>query len=165
MAAGCGPLSGREGPRSQGVVSNPPVQIMWPKFKARRLSQCPTAISGLGPKRSAYELMENLGHGNFGTVWTSRLGGHELAVKVFKEAKIATNWPRAWEASIAERLDHPNVVRLLDCVKDGTKCLLVYERAGCSLASCLLKEFPGSHQPPTTGFVAKVRMGGRNLHC
>ena len=89
-------------------------------------------------------------------MWASRLGGHELAVKVFKESMWAD---AVFEASIAERLDHPNVVRLLDCVADGKVCYLVYERAGCSLASCLRGEFPSGTSAPITGFVAIAMKG------
>ena len=100
--------------------------------------------------------MGKLGGGAHGTVWASRLGGHEFAIKVSNEGSHDS---AAFEASIAERLDHPNVVRLLDCVADGKRSLLVYERAGYSLASCLCKEFPKGQQPPTTGFAAKVMRG------
>ena len=60
--------------------------------------------------------------GSHGTVWASHLGGHELAIKVLKEPK---HLDALFEASIAERLEHPNVVRLLDCVADVRKSLLV----------------------------------------
>ena len=143
---------------SQQAEAAEPVPVSWPKFKARRLLMGSRGIAGLGPQKSAYPLNEKLGAGQFGTVWASRLGGHELAVKVYKEASFAD---AVFEASLAERLDHPNVVRLLDCCLDGKVCYLVYERAGVSLASCLCQEFPQSvpGHPPTTGFVASAMRG------
>ena len=87
----------------------------------------------------------------YGSVWASSLGGHELAVKKFKESY---HHDAIFEASMAERLDHPSVVRLLDCVADGKVCYLVYERAGCSLASYLREELPSGTSVPITGFVA-----------
>ena len=133
------------------VQAPPSVQITWPRFKARRLFD--SACSGVGPGKSAYKLGEKLGQGTFGTVWASRLGGHDLAVKVFKEGCVDD---ALCEASLAERLEHPNVVRLLDCVTDGRKSLLIYERAHCSLSCWIRREFPMGRTIPATGFVAMV---------
>ena len=101
---------------SQQAEAAEPAPVSWPRFKARRLLMGSRGIAGLGPQKSAYPLNAKLGAGQFGTVWASRLGGHELVVKVYKEASFAD---AAFEASLAERLDHPNVVRLLDCCLDG----------------------------------------------
>ena len=146
------PASSSQGPASShGGDPEPPVEVTWPRFKARRLSLGPKGIAGLGPKRSAYVFGAKLGQGAHGSVWASSLGGHELAVKVFKEDA----WADAlFEASLAERLEHPNVVRLLDCVADVSKSFLVYERAEGSLHSRLKVEFPPPTTTPTTGFVA-----------
>ena len=88
--------------------------------------------------------------------------GKEPMAACGPRAWAAMNWQfkeEAWadalfEASLAERMEHPNIVRLLDCVADGKKSFLVYERAGGSLASCLRVEFPLPTTEPTTGFVA-----------
>ena len=125
--------------------------VQWPRFKARRLFAAP-GCSGVGPGKSAYRLGDFLGHGGFATVWASSLGGHDLAVKVFKEDRFED---AAYEASLAEGLQHPNLVRLLDCAMDGKKSMLVYERAECHLAGFCRKSFHNK-VIPATGFVAKV---------
>ena len=60
-----------------------------------------------------------------------------------------------YEATIAERLNHPNVVRLLDAVSvDGGVLYLVYERAHHSLEHKLKASAKDGLELPITGFVA-----------
>ena len=52
------PVSDKDPASSQSADREQPVQVIWPRFKARRLSLGPKGVAGLGPKRSAYKFGE-----------------------------------------------------------------------------------------------------------
>ena len=97
---------------SQSAEVAPCVEISWPKFKVRRLVATHAGFDAIGPNPSAYKLMEKLGAGRYGSVWASRLGGHELAIKVFKCGKEKR---AVYEASIAGGLAHPKCGSIVGC--------------------------------------------------
>ena len=79
-----------------------------------------------------YLLKQPIGRGAFGEVWlaVTRAGGTPLAVKLLKtelarDPVVVTRFLR--ERGILLRLDHPNVVRVVDLVVEGDKLGIVME--------------------------------------
>ena len=60
-----------------------------------------------------YELETELGRGATGVVWRARsAGGETVAVKVAPDGRT--------QATLLQRLDHPNIVRVIEVVDDTT---------------------------------------------
>ena len=94
---------------------------------------------------SRFELQEKLGAGGMGTVYRAldRETGSPVAIKVLS-AKLAENpklhYRLVQEFRSASKLDHPNIVRALDLVVDGSTAYLVMEYVeGDSLGGLIAK--------------------------
>uniref|UniRef100_A0A7I5EBE5 non-specific serine/threonine protein kinase n=1 Tax=Haemonchus contortus TaxID=6289 RepID=A0A7I5EBE5_HAECO len=88
----------------------------------------------LGKRIGFYRLGKELGAGNFSKV---KLGIHVLtkekvAVKIMDRTKMDTKAQRLLEREIKamERMHHPNIIRLFECVETLTRTHLVLEYAG-----------------------------------
>ncbi|ETV93745.1 CMGC/CDK protein kinase, variant 1 [Aphanomyces invadans] len=88
-----------------------------------------------------YELLERLGHGNFGEVYRIReiATGHVFALKRIRTgsdaSKMETIPPAAFnEIQAMYHLDHPNVVHLVDVIPEGASVGLVLEYMETDLA-------------------------------
>ena len=94
--------------------------------KARISSQVSqTTIGG-------YTILEKIGDGGMGTVYKGHnpLTNKYVAVKVVTKGVLSNEVLRmrfAQECQVARRLDHPNIVRVLDFGLEGTKPFLVME--------------------------------------
>ncbi len=84
------------------------------------------------PDIKQYEIVEKLGQGNFGTVYKARhrFLGHYVAIKVLNPERCENRRDREAlinEAKLlAERLDHENIVRVLDAGEmDDGQCYVV----------------------------------------
>jgi eukaryotic-like serine/threonine-protein kinase len=80
-----------------------------------------------------YDLGERIGAGGMGDVFaaTDRRSGEHVAVKLIRASLLSDRSARrrfAAEASVAERIDDPNVVRVLDHGDDHGQPFLVMER-------------------------------------
>jgi serine/threonine-protein kinase len=80
-----------------------------------------------------YELGERIGSGGMGDVFaaTDRRSGDPVAIKLIRASLLSDRSTRrrfASEASLAERVDDPNVVRVLDHGDDRGQPFLVMER-------------------------------------
>src|SRR5687767_15065467 len=93
----------------------------------------PTAVFKRGPIRvGRYDLHEGLGNGRLGTVCraTNLHTGRTVAVRLLSPeiAEDAAERDRVFaEFRAAAELDHPNLVRTLDCGTDGSLAYLVTE--------------------------------------
>ncbi|HHI78437.1 MAG TPA: hypothetical protein ENK02_00480 [Planctomycetes bacterium] len=122
------------------------------------------------PSLSAFELLEELGEGEFGTVWTARLRtpvfglrqGSMVAVKflrqnLLRDPRVVTRFRR--EAGLGASLQHPNVVRiygLIDTNLMGQQVLcLVMER----LEGTSLRAFLEAHGAAPEALARKVAFG------
>ncbi|KAF0686439.1 Aste57867_21767 [Aphanomyces stellatus] len=88
-----------------------------------------------------YELLERLGHGNFGEVYRIReiSTGHVLALKRVRTGsdtnKMETIPPAAFnEIQAMQQLSHPNIVHLVEVVPEGASVGLVLEYMDTDLA-------------------------------
>lgn len=92
-----------------------------------------------GPILNRWERIRNLGAGGDGTVWQVRdiHTGRDAVAKVPHNRRMNTGVLRA--AAILKRLvHHPNVIHLLEVVKEGDKVVLIQEYVpGRSLAEAL----------------------------
>ena len=96
--------------------------------------------SSLSPSRmlyNRYELAEPLGKGGMATVYRAldtRLG-RQVALKMLKDSQAASRERFTSEVRTLARLEHPNLVRLLDAGLDDNDAWLVMELVdGPSLA-------------------------------
>jgi serine/threonine-protein kinase len=99
-----------------------------------------------------YRLAEFLGAGGMGEVYrATHLETHQVvAVKIFSPAAIEAKWLARFyhEARVHGRLDHPNIVRLIELVDAGGRPALVMEYVdGESLADRISRQ---GRVPPRT---------------
>eukprot|EP00698_Gefionella_okellyi_P023630 TRINITY_DN8127_c0_g1_i1.p1 TRINITY_DN8127_c0_g1~~TRINITY_DN8127_c0_g1_i1.p1 ORF type:complete len:539 (-),score=83.35 TRINITY_DN8127_c0_g1_i1:132-1538(-) len=91
-----------------------------------------------------YELGEELGRGAFGVVraGVQKRTGQICAIKMFSKSKSnATSIRWRAEAQLLKRLDHPNIVKLVDIVETPTTLYLVMElmRGGELMAALIAR--------------------------
>jgi serine/threonine-protein kinase len=86
----------------------------------------------IGQQVGQYHLVEKLGEGGMGVVYkgVDTHYGHEVAIKALHptlmvDAQLRERFIR--EAQALARLNHPNVVRLLDFVNRGDTCFIIME--------------------------------------
>jgi eukaryotic-like serine/threonine-protein kinase len=101
-------------------------------------------------KIGGYPILEKIGKGASGTVYkgTDPMTGRDVAVKVLA-GELATDpilrMRFAQECKVTKKLDHPNIVRVLDFGLDGIKPYLVMEYVdGETLGQRLDREGPWS---------------------
>ncbi|TMS32380.1 hypothetical protein L596_000228 [Steinernema carpocapsae] len=88
----------------------------------------------LGRRIGFYKLGKELGQGNFSKV---KLGVHVLtnekvAVKIMEKGKMDQKSQRLLESEInsMEKMHHPNIIRLFECVETLSRTFLIMEYAG-----------------------------------
>lgn len=77
-----------------------------------------------------YELTKNeLGKGSYGRVQLGKLKGTNLkrAIKIIEKAKVSNVERFKLEVEIMMKLDHPNILRLIDYFEDKKNVYLVLE--------------------------------------
>ena len=92
----------------------------------------------------SYERLEQLGKGSFSTVYRGRrvFTGQMVALKVIPIAKKSAAELNALrsEITILRRLDHPNIIALLDVVETASELTVVTELAQGELLEALLED-------------------------
>lgn len=78
---------------------------------------------------SHYELSEEIGSGSYGRVLlgTHRMTGEARAIKLIQKQRIKNTGAFRTEIEILARLDHPNIVRIIETFETSTLCFLVME--------------------------------------
>ncbi len=78
-----------------------------------------------------YQVVEPIGQGGVGTVYRARdrAGADDVAIKVLQPRLVGTKVERRFlrEADVMSRLNHPNVVRVLDIGRDGQHAWMAME--------------------------------------
>jgi serine/threonine protein kinase len=106
----------------------PTVQAFAEAFKQACVQQAPTPAIAPGGRLGNYKLVRFLGEGHFAQVW---LGEHirlgmPAAIKVLHKLSAAEQQERFMhESRTVARLEHPNIVRVLDFGVEGTMPYLV----------------------------------------
>src|SRR5262245_39672782 len=137
-AAAGPPVRGSAGPRQGNRLSLPPSS----ETRPMALKEPATTLGTLGN----YDLLDKLGEGSMGTVykachWTTR---EVVAIKVMpsniaRKPMLLKRFEQ--EFRIASRVDHPNVVRVLEYNGQGVEPYLVMEFVdGVSLGDRLERE-------------------------
>jgi serine/threonine protein kinase len=102
-------------------------------------------VSG-GPKLGRYEVLSRLGRGGMGTVYLARITGDGGFRRLFAIKVLRSHLSRSDEATqmlfkearIASRVDHPNIVSVVDVGShEGQPYLVMDYVTGCSLADLL----------------------------
>jgi serine/threonine-protein kinase len=120
-------------------LPEPPVQRPVPSPLAT------TQVRG-GPKLGRYEVISRLGRGGMGTVYLARITGDGGFRRLFAIKVLRSHLSRSDEAGqmllkearIASRIDHPNIVSVVDVGShEGQPYLVMDYVTGCSLADLL----------------------------
>ena len=99
-----------------------------------------------GPKLGRYEVLSRLGRGGMGTVYLARITGDGGFRRLFAIKVLRSHLSRSDEAGqmllkearIASRVDHPNIVSVVDVGShEGQPYLVMDYVTGCSLADLL----------------------------
>ena len=99
-----------------------------------------------GPKLGRYEVLSRLGRGGMGTVYLARITGDGGFRRLFAIKVLRSHLSRSDEATqmllkearIASRVDHPNIVSVVDVGShEGQPYLVMDYITGCSLADLL----------------------------
>jgi len=109
-------------------------------------TQGPASVVRGGPKLGRYEVLSRLGRGGMGTVYLARITGDGgfrrlFAIKVLRSHLSRNDEAGAMllkEARIASRVDHPNIVSVVDVGShEGQPYLVMDYVTGCNLADLL----------------------------
>jgi serine/threonine-protein kinase len=142
---------GSEPPESTGAptLPEPPVQRPPPsRPPPSRPPPSPLATTQVrgGPKLGRYEVISRLGRGGMGTVYLARITGDGGFRRLFAIKVLRSHLSRSDEAGqmllkearIASRIDHPNIVSVVDVGShEGQPYLVMDYVTGCSLADLL----------------------------
>lgn len=132
----------------------------------------PPAVRG-GPMLGRYEVLSRLGRGGMGTVYQARVTGEGgfrrlFAIKVLRSH--LTNRREATEmllkeARIASRMDHPNIVSVVDVGEhEGQPYLVMDYVTGCSLADLLKSASPKASTAAAVSIVLDTLAGLNAAH-
>ena len=87
-----------------------------------------------GDRLGRYEIREQIGQGGMGTVFRARdtlppIAGREVAIKVLISGMFDPDSLQRFlaEAHALSRLEHPNIVRIIDCVAEEARPFIVME--------------------------------------
>jgi serine/threonine protein kinase len=131
----------RSAPESVGAPTLPEPPIQRPPLSPSTL----VPVRG-GPKLGRYEVISRLGRGGMGTVYLARITGDGgfrrlFAIKVLRSHLSKSDEAGQMllkEARIASRVDHPNIVSVVDVGShEGQPYLVMDYVTGCSLADLL----------------------------
>jgi serine/threonine protein kinase len=106
----------------------------------------PSQRASTGPKLGRYEVLSRLGRGGMGTVYLARITGDGGFRRLFAIKVLRSHLSRSDEATqmllkearIASRVDHPNIVSVVDVGShEGQPYLVMDYITGCSLADLM----------------------------
>jgi serine/threonine protein kinase len=130
-------------PESVGASTQPP-ELSAPRPPAAA-TMALAPVRG-GPKLGRYEVISRLGRGGMGTVYLARITGDGGFRRLFAIKVLRSHLSRSDEAGqmllkearIASRVDHPNIVSVVDVGShEGQPYLVMDYVTGCSLADLL----------------------------
>lgn len=134
--------AGAEPPRSEA----PPSSVSLVPPASHPGSGAPPSVVRGGPKLGRYEVLSRLGRGGMGAVYLARITGDGgfrrlFAIKVLRSHLSGSDEASQMllkEARIASRVDHPNIVSVVDVGShEGQPYLVMDYVTGCSLADLL----------------------------
>lgn len=132
----------------------------------------PSAVRG-GPKLGRYEVLSRLGRGGMGTVYLARITGDGGFRRLFAIKVLRSHLSRSDEATqmllkearIASRVDHPNIVSVVDVGShEGQPYLVMDYVTGCSLADLLKANFKGNTTAAAVSIILDTLAGLHAAH-
>jgi serine/threonine protein kinase len=134
----------------------------------------PSQQSGRGgPKLGRYEVLSRLGRGGMGTVYLARITGDGGFRRLFAIKVLRSHLSRSDEATqmllkearIASRVDHPNIVSVVDVGShEGQPYLVMDYITGCSLADLLKSSSKGSSTAAAVSIILDTLAGLHAAH-
>lgn len=116
-----------------------------------------------------YKFGKVLGQGSFGKVRLAahRLSGVRVAVKSYEKAKLQnpSHWRRAQqEIALMERMNHPHIIRMLECIESPKRVHIVMEYAGGSNLCQYVKAKRRLAEPEARAIFCQVMLATEYLH-
>jgi PAS domain-containing protein len=138
-----------------------------------RLSVAPPMPKARGAMLGRYEVLSKIGRGGVGTVYLARVSGpdgfrRDYAVKVLRAHLSRSHEAYQMlvrEARIGSRLDHPNVVGVVDFGSHGDQPYLVMDYvSGCSLADLLRADPSAGSTAAVVSIILEILSGLEATH-
>jgi serine/threonine protein kinase len=132
----------------------------------------PSQVRG-GPKLGRYEVLSRLGRGGMGTVYLARITGDGGFRRLFAIKVLRSHLSRSDEATqmllkearIASRVDHPNIVSVVDVGShEGQPYLVMDYVTGCSLADLLKSTSSRASTPAAVSIILDTLAGLHAAH-
>jgi serine/threonine protein kinase len=126
-----------------------------------------------GPKLGRYEVLSRLGRGGMGTVYLARITGDGGFRRLFAIKVLRSHLSRSDEATqmllkearIASRVDHPNIVSVVDVGShEGQPYLVMDYITGCSLADLLKSNGKGASTAAAVSIILDTLAGLHAAH-
>ena len=126
-----------------------------------------------GPKLGRYEVLSRLGRGGMGTVYLARITGDGGFRRLFAIKVLRSHLSRSDEATqmllkearIASRVDHPNIVSVVDVGSHESQPYLVMDYVtGCSLADLLKSTTPRASTAAAVSIILDTLAGLHAAH-
>jgi serine/threonine protein kinase len=126
-----------------------------------------------GPKLGRYEVLSRLGRGGMGTVYLARITGDGGFRRLFAIKVLRSHLSRSDEATqmllkearIASRVDHPNIVSVVDVGShEGQPYLVMDYITGCSLADLLKSNSKGGSTAAAVSIILDTLAGLHAAH-
>jgi serine/threonine protein kinase len=126
-----------------------------------------------GPKLGRYEVLSRLGRGGMGTVYLARITGDGGFRRLFAIKVLRSHLSRSDEATqmllkearIASRVDHPNIVSVVDVGShEGQPYLVMDYITGCSLADLLKSNSKGASTAAAVSIILDTLAGLHAAH-
>jgi len=173
-AAPSSPVSSVANDRAPEVPSSeaPPSTTAAPALVRTAALPPPSVVRG-GPKLGRYEVLSRLGRGGMGTVYLARITGDGGFRRLFAIKVLRSHLSRSDEATqmllkearIASRVDHPNIVSVVDVGShEGQPYLVMDYVTGCSLADLLKANFKGNTTAAAVSIILDTLAGLHAAH-
>lgn len=133
----------------------------------------PSGLVRGGPKLGRYEVLSRLGRGGMGTVYLARITGDGGFRRLFAIKVLRSHLSRSDEATqmllkearIASRVDHPNIVSVVDVGShEGQPYLVMDYVTGCSLADLLKANSKGATTAAAVSIILDTLAGLHAAH-
>ncbi len=153
-------------PKSEAPPSTTAAQLVRP-------APPPSGLVRGGPKLGRYEVLSRLGRGGMGTVYLARITGDGGFRRLFAIKVLRSHLSRSDEATqmllkearIASRVDHPNIVSVVDVGShEGQPYLVMDYVTGCSLADLLKANTKGATTAAAVSIILDTLAGLHAAH-
>lgn len=106
-----------------------------------------------------------VGSGSFATVWLARRGAETAAIKVIATERLSSKLKQSLESevTILRKIDHPNIVRLLETVKAKSRLYLVMEYCGGGDLAGYIRQHKKTTEAVARSFIQQLGAGMKEM--